>query len=544
VPSPTELRPWQSGESILDAVRRFAAAGDEGFELPDEPPEDPTQIRWSAGSRDGVTGRHMAAPAPETGLLARARRRLSRPDDPPARIHAALVPLARRGGDRERLAVYRAAQDPDLVVHVDAVLERLVEQPDVLAALAPHARWLVAEARHRGPAKLGIALLGMTGGPEDLGVIKTLGRHEEFTLYCAVAIGNLLADPVDALWEVARAAQGWGRIETVERLAPLVADRPDVKRWLLVDGCRNSVMEEYLAHACATAGELADALTGDIDDALLDGACTIVTALCEGGPAEDIDDYADGPRAVELLLGHLRTRCTTLDRLEAVLAVRDWLAENAAGNEPVREVTDEEARRAELGWTPGVRDRVSAACGEILARAEWPERVRSAFASGDPRRQWIAWRIAPVVGVDLWEDAFALVQAGPLDGGHVFRVVNVPDRDRRRRVIAWAEANLPLSRIATGPERRLFAARETVDADHALTFVLQAMDDAELYSEALVAAALRSPVVGTRNAALSVLEARPRAQWGAQVEAALRQSAADDPDDAVRARVRAALDAG
>jgi hypothetical protein len=64
----------------------------------------------------------------------------------------------------------------------------------------------------------------------------TLARHDEFTVYCAVAIQRLVADPVDAMWRIARATDGWGKIETVERRAPMVEGRTDIQRWLLVEG--------------------------------------------------------------------------------------------------------------------------------------------------------------------------------------------------------------------------------------------------------------------------------------------------------------------
>lgn len=81
-------------------------------------------------------------------------------------------------------------------------------------------------------------MLGVCGEGDDIELIKPFAAHDEFTLYCAVAFKNLLQDPVDALWEAAKAASGWGKIQAVERLAPLAADRPDVKRWLLVEAAR------------------------------------------------------------------------------------------------------------------------------------------------------------------------------------------------------------------------------------------------------------------------------------------------------------------
>ena len=46
--------------------------------------------------------------------------------------------------------------------------------------------------------------------------------------------------------------------ELVERLADTQAH--DIKRWLVREGYRNTIMYEYLAYTCATAGALAEEL--------------------------------------------------------------------------------------------------------------------------------------------------------------------------------------------------------------------------------------------------------------------------------------------
>ena len=543
----TELRPWQGGESILEAVRRIASDPSSRAELPDEPPRDPSKLSWSAGSSDGVATHHTDLGAEPSG--GRRLRLPGRSRDPVDEIHARLVALSRHDRDHDRRALYRLAQRPDILQFVDPVLERIVGEPSLVPQLATHARWLITVARHRGPAKLGIALLGACGEPDDIELIKPFAAHDEFTLYCSVAFTNLVEDPVDGLWEAAKAAGGWGKIQAVERLAPLVGDRPDVQRWLLVDGCANAVMNEYLAYTCATAGGLAAALNGDVDDALLDGACTIVSALCVDGPAEDLAHYEDGPLVIERLVDLLQERGTTLSRLDTAIVIRRRLRDDSghaesddADGRPLRAVSEAQAHQIELGWTEGLRSRLVAACGALLARPEWPDRVRVAFSSGDRRDEWLAWQIAPEVGVDLWDEAFAQLEARPLDEGLVSRVVHVRDRARRQRVIAWAEANLPLHLVSTGPQKHLFPEEDVRDVNQALAYVVQEMRDGEVYSEPLVAAAIRSPVISTRNVGLNALQTRSRGEWGSGVETAVRQLASDEPTERVRARVRALLE--
>jgi hypothetical protein len=91
------------------------------------------------------------------------------------------------------------------------MIQRLVElQPDS-SALRAVARWLATTAPDRGAVKVGIALLGVTGVGDALDVVRTLGAHDEFTLYVAVALTNGLADPESELWALASAVDGWGR---------------------------------------------------------------------------------------------------------------------------------------------------------------------------------------------------------------------------------------------------------------------------------------------------------------------------------------------
>jgi len=483
------------------------------------------------------------------GIRTRVGRLVGRRRNVSAELVSRLKQLVRHPTDEERLALYRKLQNEDVLPNVDAVIERVVRDRDLLAAITPHARWLVREARHRGPLKFGIALLGVSGEPSDAELMKELASHDEFTLYCLVALQNLMAaDPTDALWEVAKRAGGWGKIEAVERLVPLVSDRPDIKRWLLTDGCENSVMNEYLGYACATGGGLADAIRGDVDDALLDGACTIVSALCTGGPAEDLDDYLDGPAVIERLLALLENRCQDLDRLETVVDVLEWLDDESPGDLPpevdaqeyARERAARRDRQSEHGWNDQLKADLVERCRSILRRPHWPERLQQGFDRGGRQGQWVAWRVAPLVGVDLWDAGFAKLERDPLDEGLVFKLMHSHDRARQLRIVDWAEEHLLVEKIATGPADHLFPA-EHREIDGALTFIIQEMRDGDLYSERLVASALLAPVVGTRNQALNAVEPQPREKWGSSVESALHRVAGEDPDDEVRARAAGLL---
>jgi hypothetical protein len=112
------------------------------------------------------------------------------------------------------------------------------------------------------------------------------------------------------------------------------------------------------------------------------------------------------------------------------------------------------------------------------------------------------------------------------------------DRDRNRRVIAFAEANLPLDEIASGPSN-LMGLGPAYGAHRCLDFVVQEMRRESVFSPRLVTSALRSPVVRNRNMAVAALENHPIEEWGASLIEALRRAASDEPDEQVRERMEA-----
>lgn len=480
------MLPWQEGRSIYEAV----AAGEQ--ELPDEPPHDPSRISWAPGAWDGVVTHHVAPQ--EEGRLAGLRRLVRRERDPAKEIAGRVVQLVAEPTDEARLALYEAAQHPDLVAHLDAVIAKLADRGLEREAIAPHARWLVTQSRHRGPVKLGLALLGVAGGPDDIAAVETLAAHDELTLYCSVALQNLVDDPVEALWAVARTARGWGKIDAVERLVQDLGERPDIRRWLLTDGCENEIMNEYLALECATAGGLAAALEGEVDDDLLDGACTIVEALAsDASPAGDLSHYDDADVAVSRLLDALERTEITLHRLLAVVALERWYEEHP----------DLDLR---------------ARCRAILEAPGWEARLRDAYVHGDEGDRGRAWHAARAVGADLWDLGFEQLRRDGPSFWNVFTLMHDAGLERQTRVVRLLEEALPEELGALEP----------------------AIAGGELFSERLVAAALGSPVVRLRNVALAALEETPRERWGEAAEA-LQRLAREEPDREVRERARALL---
>jgi hypothetical protein len=248
--------------------------------------------------------------------------------------------------------------------------------------------------------KFGIAVVGIVGRSEDLETLTIIGRNEEFTLYVTTAIARIAPEPEQALWALAKTVRNWGRIQTVERLKE--TQNPEIQAWMLREGFRNGVMDEYLACICARAGKLHDALKPLIvDDALLDGAADIIHALIRGGPAEDIDDYAHAVDACESYVNHVWS-CPALGlkHFLTVAALRQFLSEQNGWE-----------KRQDSGWNEPRRRNLQSLCEDIIGRQTWREQAIQALNSADEQRFYEGDSAASYLSIDTWGIHFARVRA-------------------------------------------------------------------------------------------------------------------------------------
>jgi hypothetical protein len=321
-------------------------------------------------------------------------------------------------------------------------------------------------------------------------------------------------DPVQAWWHVARESTGWDKVEAVGRLTAHGELPADARAWLLRHGCEDMVMPEFVAYAIATAGRLEEALDGLVDDALLDGACVILSALVNGGPAEDIDDYEPGPRVAAAVLDLLAHSAPTVVRMRAVAHL--------------------------LTWAEGYEQHVAIAerCGRLLAREKARRFVAARLEQADDVLR--VWGVAQAMGLDAWDAGWRHLQRSPHDPRLYHHLGRSRRPDRRARLIAFAERALPLEALAAGPADGHLPAPPHRDAALTLDSLVQRLRAGQ-WSEALVVAGLLSPLISTRSGALAALGTVSPEDWGPAALAALRRLADEEPVADLRARAQAQL---
>jgi hypothetical protein len=513
--------PWDRRPSILEFVRSHIPTDGPGvdkggYTLPDDERVNAgSKLRWGMGSMDGVTTHHFG-----TGE-----------DEATVRKTVELVlAYSRQPTVNNKAAVYQHVIAEHVVSIIDPVIEALVNENGIgHDRLYELARSFVTEAPDREPVKFGIALLGLFRQPADMDLFQTLGRHDEFTLFCAVAITNSSEDHDEALWTLARNVTGWGRIHAVERLAR--TENPAIKDWMLREGFRNSILYEYLAATCARTGGLLAALSEDcVDQELLTAAGEIIQALIVGGPAEGIDDYEDARPVIESYLDHMASSTETIEDFLRVNSIKRYLDEDDS----------RWAGRYDAGWTSECREALRSECAAILGRPEWADRVREQLGSEDDLKFAYADQAAKALGIDTWDIHWRRLQQKPAEPGRWYHVMAGCDGDRIGKVVEFAEANLDLAAIATGAADELGLGRG-FEPHSCLDYVLQDLRRFPGKGAILIETGLRSPVVRNRNMALNSLAAWSREDWSSKLKDALEQAVRSELKEDVRERMQKVL---
>lgn len=383
----------------------------------------------------------------------------------------------------------------DVISCIDqAIDEILARELAVTDSLLNNMRFLARRATDRGPVKFAIAMLGLIADEDDLSIITTLGLCDEFTLYSAVAMANMLEEPEQALWSLAKRVDGWGRIFIVERLEE--TENNEIKDWIYYEGYHNTASSNYLVFIAVTTGGLKQRLaSGFVDDPTLLIAIDLLQRLLDGLPAEDIFSYGDAADALTSLLRHIKTRRNTpiLEFLIMSHSIIDYLEELDSEQMPI------------YGWNETRCADTAKTCQEIIDWPAWSEMVKRDLYSENKHSYHLANRCAKQLGFDTWEIHRRRVTEEPDNSYYWSDLMKHCNEDNIDQLIELAETTLPLEVIATGPEDNL-GIGSFYDVHMSLDFVQQSLIGTTNKGLKLIKAGLRSPVTRNRVRSITILK--------------------------------------
>lgn len=482
-------KPWKEYDIIFSFIaRNIEASGkmsDPLCDLPDAPIRKADQVSFMTGAQDGIGAFHMEKGKGQAELV--------------QNILHLLTDLSLRPNNSNRVKLYNLLKDTEVLPIIDDVLSQLPESNIAIGQLYSELRWFLINSSHRNVIKFSIAVLGMINADDD-DLLEILGKHEEFTLFVAVAFlrkhgkenGN------KKLFALAKCVIGWGKIHVVQRLEP--ADE-EIKKWLLTEGCENAIMDEYLAYTCAVKGDLVNALNSpEIENGVFQAAGTIIKALINGGPAENIEDYDHGPIVILKYVMHSRLG-KRLDDIVNLAVIKDYLKDRLELQENILQ---------QKGWNKSEIIESIKNIEEILDKPEWRPQILDQI-NGDNTGRYRAVAAARAISFDVWQPLFQLLSTGPTDSWLIYELLRTDDFERVGEVFRMAEEKINFNNLMGEPQNILFL-KDQPESD-CLDHILQAVIKHQGKGKYFFRIGLQSKLTRNRNFALRVLETWDKDAW-------------------------------
>lgn len=474
-------QPWKEYEPIFQFIERnidnSGMINDPFLSLPDESQNDDGGVKFAVGAKDGIIAYHAGGEAEKTEQV--------------EKIISQFVRQINNPSKKNRIHLYNGLKNTDALPIVDQLMSGFQKTNIDFSKLYGEVRWLALNSAHRNVTKLAIAILGGLNTDDD-DILLVLGKHEEFTLFSAVALINKKKDAQKKLLELARCVKGWGKIHVVERIHPV---NEEIKRWLIAYGCENAIMDEYLAYTCATNGNLLSFLdVPQIDYDLFRGAGRIIQALINGGPAPDINNYEDGTTAIQKYIEHASCMKIELEDIVVLGTIEEYLNEKE----------DEEYRKLlNLGWADlSIKENVQK-IRLILSDDKWREIIIRELKTQSEIKRFRVFNAARTVKLDIWDNVFNLLTNKPNDKSAYFELMRTGDASRVNILCQFAEDHLNLNSIIGVPEDKFFGYDDDSDC---LDYILSSLERFEGVGGKLVSIGLQARSIRNRNMAIKTLE--------------------------------------
>jgi len=331
---------------------------------------------------------------------------------------------------KTRKETYEKIIFDNITNYSDEFIERFKGAQFDESLVQQEALWLLENAAHREVVKFSITVLGCTDCEKYKELLFTLGMHEEFTPYVLFALKNGTMRANNQVWQLAQSVHGWGKIAAVEQLE---ATTPEIKKWLLTKGCRNIIMDEYLAYSCAVKGELDVALYEEtISKELYDGAGHIIQALLNVRAPESIDDYPYASAVLSRFVYHAHSHCKTLEDFYPLMKISEFLNADS-------EVWEE---RFNDQWKQHEYASIQQAIQPFINEPKWPALVMEALQQESNMK---ALEIALYYQLDVTQNLLDMLEGNPVNSDLYVAVMDTNNRKYIEDICTFAEMHLSIS---------------------------------------------------------------------------------------------------
>ncbi len=158
-------------------------------------------------------------------------------------------------------------------------------------------------------------------------------------------------------------------------------------------------------------------------------------SLMKWPPTDDPPAYLNFPldsevcEALSTLLTHFHSKQISIEQFLMVKSIRDYVASFKLG-----QPTSKDDRLLQLA------SNLTELCDGILARPDWPSRIKAVLKEEDDSTFWRARDAAVYLDIDTWEQTFRMIEKGR-NGGWLFeRTIN--DLQQAEKLFQYAEEML------------------------------------------------------------------------------------------------------
>lgn len=465
----------------------------EDFSLPDNVVDG---IAWMDGAADGVCVYHMSSGGEgdeAKDIMGEALKAASRGD-----LKNADISFARLGEKVRALSVIDEFQK--------YIMEHREElNPENVYKYAIHA---VTESCDKETVKYGLEMLELLKTGIDEGtkeIIRTIGLSDEFSLF-ALFVMHTWENGNNEVFQLAKKIHGWGRIHAVERIEP---ETGEIKRWMLLEGVHNNVMDAYSALECWDKSGAHDILMADPTKEEFIGIRDIINGLLDEGPAEGISRIED---ADDILIRFLNVAKKYAD------SIKDYRTINNIKNY----YEDEEKQNAEI----------ASLCEELLSSDNCRVLVSEAVKEG------CHVDMAKDLGIDYKDDVLAVMEKD-FEHKSLLCLYIMDDPQYKDKVLELFRQKLTLSELKAKPGTTMGLGKESWK-QRTIQFVLQELRRYPLEGQDFVEVALQTEPVRTRNLAIGTLnrwvekEGKPLSELLPEFQALLTELREIEPDEKVK----------
>jgi len=336
-----ELRmiPWENKQAIAEFIEQQVA--EHGRIVTDKLPDD--EYEYAQGEEGLAPGlgdfmREEVTPFYVKALVKRLMTQLDTPTEETRKKTYELV-----------LEEYVASYGSDLIEVLEA---SMIDEK----ALQEEALWFLEKGAHREIVKFGLTLIGMTNCEAYREKILTLGLHEEFTPYAIYALTEGTEYANDDIFKIAKLTKGWGKLAALHALN---VTSEDMRDWLITEGYKNAIEEDFLAFTIANLAELDTLLERDhISREVYRGAAEIIRLLISTESEENIDAYLYANRALIAFIKQAKTWANTEEDRVVLEHIYNFLTEED-------EVWED---RYEQNWKPFEREQLLTEIKKLLQK--------------------------------------------------------------------------------------------------------------------------------------------------------------------------------